>query len=500
MRMRRYLTCTSAVMLAAAAFAQTPPPPPPDDFKGHPRLVVISDIGNEPDDQMSLVRLLLYSNEIDIEAMVAGTSTWQKRAIHPETMRMLVAAYGRVRDNLLLHAQGWPAAADLDRRIFSGQTAYGMASTGAGQTSEGAKAILAAATREDPRPLWISIWGGANTLAQALLEARTTLAPDALAQLIARLRVYSISDQDDAGPWIRREFPSLYYIVQPSSPDSGDYYYATWTGISGDGYYRNGAGADSTTVTNEWLDTHIRAKGPLGKGYPRFLFIMEGDTPSYLSLIDNGLNAYRRPDWGGWGGRYLYRTPRAEAHPIWTQGGDLFSRVTSQDTVRGADGREYISDQATIWRWRDAFQSDFAARMDWTVADFAHANHAPVAIVNGDDGKAPILLEVKVGQPIALDASHSTDPDGQKLHFSWFHYAEAGAVGNRLADVKIENADQPIARVTATTACRPQWLARGPACPGPGVAHLILAVTDEGSPHLTAYRRVILTVRPAESR
>ena len=124
--------------------------------------------------------------------------------------------------------------------------------------------------------------------------------------------VYSITDQDDTGPWIRREFPKLFYIVQPSTQKGDDYYYATWTGISGDVYYRNGAGADSTLVTNEWLDANIRSKGPLGKLYPRFAFIMEGDTPSFLGLIDNGLNAYRRPDWGGWGGRYIYRQPYGE--------------------------------------------------------------------------------------------------------------------------------------------------------------------------------------------
>ncbi|MCX6626865.1 MAG: DUF1593 domain-containing protein [Candidatus Solibacter sp.] len=484
--------------LTVAALAQSDAALGTDDFKGHPRVVILSDIGNEPDDQMSIVRLLLYSNEIDVEAMIAGTSTWQKRSLHPETMRTLVAAYGRVRDNLLLHAQGWPTAADLDGRIFVGQTGYGMAATGAGLGSEGARAIIAAARRDDPRPLWISIWGGANTLAQALIEARATLAPNALVQFIARLRVYSISDQDDAGPWIRREFPSLFYIVQPSAQDGNEYYYATWTGISGDIYYRNGAGADSGTVTNEWLESNIRARGPLGRVYPRFLFIMEGDTPSYLGLIDNGLNAYRSPDWGGWGGRYIYRTPRGETRPIWTQGGDLFTRVTSQDTVRGADGREYVSDQATIWRWREAFQNDFAARMGWTVADFAHANHNPVVVVNGDDGKAPIVIDVKVGQSITLDASHSRDPDGQKLHFSWFHYPEAGSVGNRLADLKMENADHAVARVTATAVCRPQWLPRGP-CAGPGVAHVILAVTDEGSPRLTSYRRLILTVHPSDT-
>ena len=160
-------------------------------------------------------------------------------------------------------------------------------------------------------------------------------------QFIEKLRVYSISDQDDAGPWIRREFPNLFYIVEPSTQTGDEYYYATWTGISGDALLSQWRGRGFPTVTNEWLDANIRSKGPLGKAYPRFAFIMEGDTPSFLGLIDNGLNAYRRPDWGGWGGRYIYRQPHGETHPIWTQGGDLFSRVTSQDTVRGADGKEY---------------------------------------------------------------------------------------------------------------------------------------------------------------
>jgi hypothetical protein len=490
-----------AVLFACLCFAycsllagQPLPSPHVDDFAGHPRVVVISDIGNEPDDQMSFTRLLLYSNELDIEAMIAATSTWQKTVTHPETMHKLIEAYGQVRPNLLLHAKGWPASEELDRRVFTGQAAYGMAATGPDKVSDGAKAILQAADRDDPRPLWISIWGGANTLAEALLSVRATRSPDAMKKLVAKLRVYSISDQDDAGPWIRREFPDLFYIVQPSTPTSGEYYYATWTGISGDRYYRNGSGADFTTVTNEWLDANIRSKGPMGKLYPKFMFIMEGDTPSFLNLIDNGLASWSRPDWGGWGGRYIYRQPYGETHAIWTQGGDEFGRVTSQDTVTGVDGKEHVSDQATIWRWREAFQNDFATRMDWTIRDYAHANHNPIVVVNGLGGTGPVVIDAEVGKPITLDAAGTRDPDGQTLHYHWFHYAEAGLADGNLADVSIAGADSSKAVVTATAVCRAKWLPLGPPCSGDGVAHIILAVTDDGSPKLTSYRRVILRV------
>jgi hypothetical protein len=486
-----------AALLCASVGAQSLPPSHVDDFTGHPRVVIISDIGNEPDDQMSLIRLLLYSNQLDIEALIASTSTWQGTTVHPETMRALIQAYGKVRPNLGKHAAGWPTAEELNGKVFTGQTAYGLDATGPDKMSEGADAIIRAADRDDARPLWISVWGGTNTLAQALLRVRATRPADGVKKFVQKLRVYSISDQDDAGPWIRREFPDLFYIVAPSTPTGADYYYATWTGISGDAYYRNGAGANFTTVTNEWLDANIRSKGPLGKLYPRFLFIMEGDTPSYLGLIDNGLNAYRRPDWGGWGGRYIYRQPYGETHPIWTQGGDLFSRVTSQDTVRGADGQEHVSDQATIWRWRDAFQNDFAARMDWTIADYAHANHNPLVEVNGHRGTSPIQMDVETGNPVLLDASQSKDPDGQPLHYNWFHYAEAGGTGGSLAAVSITGADTARAVVTATATCRPQWLPMAAHCPAAGIAHIILAVTDEGSPRLTTYRRIILNVAAA---
>jgi hypothetical protein len=484
---------------AATLAGQSLPPTHVDDFTGRPRVIVISDIGNEPDDQMSLVRLLIYSNELEIEGLIASTSTWQKTAIHPETMRTLIEAYGQARPNLLLNAQGWPAAAELLSRVYAGQPGYGMAATGEGKASEGAKAIVRALEREDSRPLWVCIWGGANTLAQALMELRASKPPEEAARLVGKLRVYSISDQDDAGAWLRREFPGLFYIVMPSTQDGNEYYFATWTGISSDAYYSKEVGADPRPVTNAWLDENIRGKGALGKIYPRVAYIMEGDTPSYLGLIDNGLNAYRRPDWGGWGGRYVYRQPHGETHPFWSQGGSELSRGSSQDTVIGADGQEHTSDQATIWRWRQAYQNDFAARMTWTVADFAHSIHRPLVEVNGAAGTAPVELDVTVGQSVTLDASRSTNPDGQKLHFHWFHYAEAGSADGNLAGVTLTDAETNRATVRAESVCGPAGLWPAP-CKGTGIAHIILAVTGEGKLPLTSYRRIILHVRPAVSK
>ncbi|MEZ4701074.1 MAG: DUF1593 domain-containing protein [Rhodothermales bacterium] len=492
---RRTLYLLALLALAAMpAPAQTYDPASIDRFAGRPRLFVLTDIGNEPDDQMSFVRLLIYANEIDIEGLVATTSTWQRDKTNEHTLHEIIAAYAEVRDNLLLHISGWPQAADLDAVVFAGQAAYGMAAVGPDKMSAGAEALIRAVDKPDNRPLWVSVWGGANTLAQALLHVRDTRSAEDVARFVRKLRVYSISDQDDAGPWIRREFPGVFYIVEPSSPDAGEYYYATWTGIAGDIYYRNGAGADSTLISNAWLEKNIRAKGPLGAHYLRFAFIMEGDTPSFLGLTNNGLNSYRNPSWGGWGGRYVYRQPYGETHPIWTQGGDLFSRVTSQDEVVGVDGQTHISDHATIWRWREAYQNDFAARMDWTIKPFFQTNHPPSVVVNTALGSAPLYIDARVGEPVQLDARGTSDPDANPLSYHWYLYPEAGSTpGQGMADVEIAGAETQRATVTPTAVCRPNWLRTEAPCEE-GVAHIILEVSDVGSPSLTRYKRIILRV------
>ncbi|NHN40003.1 DUF1593 domain-containing protein [Pseudomaricurvus alcaniphilus] len=465
-----------------------------DNSAGKPRLLVLTDMGNEPDDQMSMVRLLLYVNQLDIEGLVATTSTWLKDRTNPHTIHKIIAGYAAVRDTLMLHATGWPEAALLASRVSSGQPGYGMSAVVKGQNSAGANAIIEAVDRDDDRPLWISVWGGANTLAQALLHIRETRSEAELQAFVAKLRVYSISDQDDAGPWIRQQFPQLFYVVKPSSADGGEYVYASWTGISGDLFYRNGAGADSSLITNEWLQENIRDKGSFGKLYPAYWFIMEGDTPSFLHLLGNGLESHRSPAWGGWGGRYVFRQPYGESRAIWTQGGDLLFRLTSQDQVKGIDGNTHLSDQATIWRWREAFQHDFAARMDWTVKAFEDANHPPQVQLNGLHYAQPMVINAQVGDVIELDASNSVDPDGDTLSFSWFHYPEAGyVVGQGQAVLNIENVDQPRTKLTVTRACSDAWIAQWVSCTG-GVAHLILAVTDTGTPALTRYRRVIFNV------
>jgi len=487
-----WIVASLAGVGAAAAASEQPATSFVDPYAARARVVVMTDIANEPDDQMSMVRFLLYSNGLEVEGLVATTSTWMKTTVRPDVIRGVLEAYETVQPNLLKHAGGFPSAAALRQVVVPGQPAYGMAVVGARRSTPGSELILRAAEKTDPRPLWVLAWGGTNTLAQALTDARARYPAERLQAIVSKLRVYAISDQDDAGPWLRREFPALRYVASPSTQDGEEYYFATWTGISGDRFYRNCAGADFTTFSDEWVNANVRAKGPLGRLYPHPCCIHEGDSPSFLGLIDNGLASAMSPAYGGWGGRYVWRQPRGEPRPFWTQGGDSYpGNDSSRDTVTGDDGRLYTSDQATIWRWRTSFQHDFAARLDWSIKEKAQANHNPVVVVDGSAGREPLVLELQVGGSVTLDASASTDPDGQSLRYRWFFYPEAGTgiPGQPVRERQqpeprliIENADGPRATLVAKA---------------PGIAHVILAVEDDGTPSLSSYRRVIVTIRPA---
>ena len=265
------------------------------------RVVILTDIENEPDDAESLVRLMVYSNHFDLEGLIATTSTHLRNKTAEWRIREIVDAYGKVRDKLLLHEPGFPTADYLRSIIKKGIPRYGLEGVGPEMDSEGSEWLIQAVDRDDPRPLWVPVWGGPNVLAQALWKVRQTRTPAELARFVAKIRVYTISDQDDSGYWLRKEFPDLFYIVSPG----GNYRHATWSGISGEPWYHFASGADTSLVRNRWLREHIRENhGPLGAEYPAVEYAMEGDTPSFLSLINNGLNAPERPDYGGWGGRY----------------------------------------------------------------------------------------------------------------------------------------------------------------------------------------------------
>ncbi len=236
------------------------------------RVIVLTDISNEPDDEQSMVRFLVYSNEYDVEGLIATTSVWLRNRVRPDKIRERVEAFGKVRNNLLKHAPGCPTTEHLLGVIKEGRPEFGMVGVGNGKSSEGSQHIIEVVDRPDERPVWICVWGGANCLAQALWEVKYSRSKDKLDAFVSKLRVYTISDQDNSGRWLRITFPNLFYIVSPSSVDNMEYYKATWTGISGDRLYKKSSMHKFELVDNPWLEKNIiNDHGPLGALYPRLV-------------------------------------------------------------------------------------------------------------------------------------------------------------------------------------------------------------------------------------
>ncbi|MDR1202620.1 MAG: DUF1593 domain-containing protein [Tannerellaceae bacterium] len=447
------------------------------------RVIVLTDIEADPDDTQSLVRLLLYSNQIDIKGLVATTSIHKKSSVEPLSIRRVIDRYGKVRQNLLKHESGFPNAKELQELVKEGLSVYGLEGVGEGKDSEGSNWIIKILEEGDERPLWISVWGGANTLAQALYKIDKTKAKKEAKRLISKLRVYTISDQDDAGFWIRDKFPYLFYIVSPG----GDYDEATWPAIN-----QIIKGIDNEVVSNKWIAENIQqGHGALGSVYPDVMWGLEGDTPAFLLLIPNGLNEPEHPNWGGWGGRYeLYKPElsanennggilrKPETRMIWTNAVDKYTpyvynpygRAVKKDDVSFEDFR------VTLWRWREDFQNDFAARMDWCIKSYETANHPPVPVLTHSNE-----LTIKSGQWLALDASGSYDPDGDNLSYLWYSYPEVGSYKEPLIkDVEIGY------RVYLLV----------PKVKKSETAHIILKVTDKGTPRLSRYERMIINLVP----
>lgn len=443
-------------------------------------VIVLTDIEADPDDTQSLIRFLMYSNQWNIEALIATTSIHQKNRVAPESIIEVLEAYKRIHPNLEKHENGFPSYNTLHDKVKKGLPVYGMTGVGKGKDSEGSAWIVKILEGEDNEPVWFSVWGGTNTLAQTLWKIKNEKSPKEAERIFRKVRIYTISDQDDSGPWIRKNFPGIFYIVTPGY----NYPNATWLGIA-----FPLPGSNWEVCSNAWLAKNIQqGHGPLGAIYPDVAYGMEGDSPSFLGLIQNGLNEPEHPDYGGWGGRYeLYRPPftdsntgrfkrenwpkdEPETRPIWTNAND--------SVVSTVDNKPYVGNKETIWRWREEFQNDFAARMLWTTKEFKDCNHAPVAKLAHADH-----LTIKSGEQFILSAKGSTDPDGDSMSYLWFPYPEAGTYNGHVSFRPYASNLYSIP-VTAPEVKKPETI------------HFILKVTDKGIPALTSYKRVIVTVEP----
>ena len=314
-----------------------------------PRLAILTDIGGDPDDQQSMVRLMVYSREFEIEALIASASgnpdELDVSTVRPDLIRQIIRAYQEVLPNLQRHAKGWPSPAHLLSAVKSGNPHRKNDFIGEGHDTEASRFLIERIdSGSEHRPLNICIWGGQTDLAQALWRVKKDRGVHELADLVKKFRVHDIDDQDGIASWMRAEFPGMYYILDKAH-DGQDKRMGVYRGM-----YLTG---DESFTSREWVEQNIHGTGPLGALYPsttwtapnRHSCVKEGDTPSWFFFLPMGGNDPNDPSKPGWGGQFEKG-----------RGGWYFDPPATETY----DPRTGVS------RWRQAFQEDFALRMGWS--------------------------------------------------------------------------------------------------------------------------------------
>ncbi|MCF0203325.1 MAG: DUF1593 domain-containing protein, partial [Bacteroidaceae bacterium] len=193
--------------------------------------------------------------------------------------------------------------------------------------------------------------------------------------------------------------------------------------------------------------------------YPTYKWGVEGDTPSFLHLMPNGLNNPDEPEQVGWGGYHTYALSPDSLTYAWT------NWQQPQKDISDAYEKRFYPDEF----------NDFAARMAW--AEKGSGNTNPVVIINGSKGVQPLVITVRAGESVKLSASKSYDAEGDNISFHWWQQKEIGV------PVELSSSTSPVVHITVPKTAAGKQL------------HFICEVHDDGDFSLVSYRRVIMCVR-----
>lgn len=421
------------------------------DNYGNPRLIVTTDIGGaDPDDMQSMLHLLLCSDRVNLLGLINAPSWVDIPEMSKSKLDEALNAYSQVYPSLKVHSSNYPRPEYLRSIVAVGQSKAHMDGVGDGYDSPGSELIIKAVDNSDTEPVWIAAWSGMNTLAQAIYKVKSTRTNTEFNNFLSKLRVYDILGQDDAGAWITKNYPKIIYIRN--------------TKVYG------------WTPDDTWTYNKIQSLSPYGTHYPNRIWATEGDTPSFLYVIANGLNVPEHPEYGGWGGRFsLEKVKNLRGMSFVEQSGNAECRYDDYYMIESAtEGVDAIR------KWSNHIKNDFEARMLWTTTnDFNSVNHHPKAVINGESSLTPLIIKANPNETITFDASASHDPDGDNLSFKWSIYKEPSQY---IGEVALENADSPVCSVVI-----PKEITGS-------VIHIVLEVTDESIPTLTSYKRVIINL------
>ncbi len=449
-----------------------------------PRIIVTSD--GEIDDECSMVRFLLYTNEWDIEGIITSSSQYHSHGHNwagDDWIDPYLEAYAAVYPNLIQHDEGYPDPNYLKSVSFLGNV---EAEGEMDSITAGSQHIVSVLLDEsDNRPIWLQAWGGPNTIARALKTIQEEH-PERMDEVADKLRFFFIWEQDSTYQayirpnWgqfnipkiISDQFEAIAYRWKTCQPDEMHHYF------------------ESDWMTKNILENHgaltslYKAHQGEEDGFIKGDFRSEGDSPAFMHQIPTGLRNLESPDWGGWAGRYVKVRDNTWLDPVpvpgyeypegrW-YGSNSWGRVSSKrgGTVNNSEAHKMYF--KPIWRWSDAFQNDFAARADWCVKSYDQANHPPVVQMTNS-----LDISAKAGEQIELDVK-TTDPDGNEMSIKWWQYAEVDTYPGKIVILN-DTGSKTVFKI-------PEDIKRGENI------HIICEVSDHGFPTLTRYSRTIINI------
>lgn len=454
-----------------------------------PRVIATTD--GEIDDECSLVRFLLYANEWDVEGIVTSSSQYHAHGHNwagDEWAQPYLKAYSEVYPNLIKHDSNYPTPEYLQRRTKLGNV---KAEGAMDEETPGSQLIVDVLLDEsDDRTIWLQAWGGPNTIARALKTIKEKH-PEKMEYVANKIRFFFIWEQDSTYQsyirpnWGKYNIPTIicdqfwaiaYQWDEILPNDKQIYFKADW-------------------MKSNILENHgalcalykAHAHGSHGlSGDTDFNpgdFRSEGDSPSFLHVIPTGLRSTEAPEYGGWGGRYVKVRNNTWLDPVPEKG---YQYPEGRWYTETAWGRNYMRDEypeneelmreyfKPLTSWTDAIQKDFAARADWCVKSYDAANHPPIVTLNHKRN-----MEVQAGAIVNLSAK-GYDPDGDDLTYKWWQYKEADSYEGT---IQIRNPNKPTTSFTVPEDVKPG-----------DTIHIICEITDQGSPRLTRYQRVVVKV------
>lgn len=445
----RFPICLAATLAGLTSLPPHATSAPRDE---RPRVIIETDAGGDPDDEQSLVRFLLYANDLDVVGIIAN----RPAARDGENRNVERTGLGIVRRQLTAYRECYPNLVQHDARYPTPHQFWQRTVPAYGDTDAGVDLVIKAIDQSDRRPLWFCNWGtdaesSPSCLKQALDRVLKDRGPKGYARFKSKVLLSSADKFDEHTTAIEPPFRLWIDTFRPEVDRKR--WYHRFSALT--------ATAGGFNLQRDVLTGH----GPLGALYPTNTTHKqkEGDTMAFLYLVPTGMNDPQHPEWGSWGGRY----GRNETLP-----GRPYYWANQQDAWEGTTDRDN-----TVKRWAAALQNDFRARLDWCVNDRAHANHPPLVSVRGGSER-----KVRAGAEVTLDSTPSHDPDGQLLRLDWTYYPEPGTYRGEAPTLR------PAAngKVTFTA----------PTVTEPAMLHFIVSATDNGEPPLTRYRRVIVKVRP----